>query len=202
MLTPAELAAIEAFMAETENIDEYKRALAVVTLEDGNPLGRTGLSVKHVQRIRRALRSIGTEAFKDKRHNNAPVLLTRPQRDEMAAMLKTTTPNDHGYSNSPFWSTRILATVIKRKYGVVYSSRTSYYVLFRKSEFSFHLPGKRYEKADPEVVAAWKKEQHAYLEQAFFDPDAVILREDGNGSHLGDNYAEGVDTERNHTSCN
>lgn len=72
-------------------------------------------------------------------------------------MLKTTTPNNHGYSNSEFWSTRILATVIKRKYGVVYASRTSYYVLFKKASFSFHLPGKQYEKADAEVVAKWEK---------------------------------------------
>ncbi len=48
MLRPAELGAIEAFMAEAENIDEYKRALAVATLEDGNPLKGTGLSIKHV----------------------------------------------------------------------------------------------------------------------------------------------------------
>lgn len=60
MLTPAELATIEAFMAETENIDEYKRALAVVSLEAGNPLDKIGISVKHVQRMRRAFRSIGT----------------------------------------------------------------------------------------------------------------------------------------------
>jgi hypothetical protein len=32
MLTPEELATIEAFMGGTENIDEYKRALAVVSL--------------------------------------------------------------------------------------------------------------------------------------------------------------------------
>jgi transposase len=178
MLTPEELATIEAFMGETENIDEYKRALSVVTLEDGNPLDRTGLSLKHVQRMRRAFRSIGTEAFKDKRHNNAPVLLTKAQRDEVLVMLKTTTPNNHGYSNSEFWSTRILATVIKRKYSVVYASRTSYYVLFKKASFSFHLPGKQYEKADAEVVAAWKKEQHQRLEEAFADPDTVILTED------------------------
>gem|GEM_PF-4098159 len=55
-------------------------------------------------------------------HNNAPVLLTRVQRDEVLVMLKTTTPNDHGYTNSAFWSTRILATLIERKYGVAYSS--------------------------------------------------------------------------------
>ena len=121
MLNPEELTTIEKFMSGTENIDEYKRALAVITLEDGAPLARTGLSLKHVQRIRRAFRSIGTDAFKDKRHNNAPVLLTKSQRDEVAVLLNTTTPNDHGYTNSPFWSTRILATVIKRKYNVEYS---------------------------------------------------------------------------------
>lgn len=52
-------------MGETENIHEYKRALAAVTLEAGNPLDEIGLSEKHLQRMRLALRSIGTEAFKD-----------------------------------------------------------------------------------------------------------------------------------------
>ena len=178
MLTPEELATIEAFMNETKNIDEYKRALAVVSLEAGNPIDKIGLSYKHAQRLRREFRKLGVEAFKDKRHNNAPVLLTRAQRDEVLVMLETTTPNDHGYTNSPFWSTRILATLIEHKYGVAYSSRTSYYILFKEASFSFHLPGKQYEKADPEVVAAWKKEQHQRLEEAFSDPDTVILAED------------------------
>jgi transposase len=178
MLTPDELATIKAFMGETNNVDEYKRALAVVTLEAGNPLKEIGLSKKHAQRIRREFRSIGIEAFKDKRHNNAPVLLTRAQRDEVLVMLGTTTPNDWGYTNSPFWSTRILGSVIEERYGVVYSSRTSYYLLFKKASFSFHLPGKQYERADAEVVAAWKKEQHAHLEEAFSDPDTVVLAED------------------------
>ena len=154
MRRPDEHAAIEAFMGETKNIDEYKRALAVVTLEAGNPLNLVGLSIKHVQRIRREFRSIGVEAFKDKRHNNKPVLLTRAQRDKVLVMLGTTTPNDWGYTNSPFWFTRILGSVIEERYGVVYSSRTSYYLLFKKASFSFHLPGKQYEKTDPEVVAA------------------------------------------------
>ena len=178
MLTPDELATIKAFMGETNNVDEYKRALAVVTLEAGNPLKEIGLSKKHAQRIRREFRSIGIEAFKDKRHNNAPVLLTRAQRDEVLVMLGTTTPNDWGYTNSPFWSTRILGSVIEERYGVVYSSRTSYYLLFKKASFSFHLPGKQYERADAEVVAAWKKEQHTHLEEAFSDPDTVVLAED------------------------
>ncbi len=178
MLTPEELATIKAFMGETNNVDEYKRALAVVTLEAGNPLKEIGLSKKHAQRLRREFRSISVLAFKDKRHNNKTVLLTGSQCDEVIATLMTTTPNDHGYTNSPFWSTRILATLIEHKYSVVYSSRTSYYLLFKKASFSFHLPGKQYEKADAEVVAAWKKEQHVRLEEAFSDPDTVVLAED------------------------
>ena len=51
MRTPEELATIKAFMGETENIDEYKRALAIVTLEAGNPLEEIGLPSKHVQRV-------------------------------------------------------------------------------------------------------------------------------------------------------
>jgi hypothetical protein len=87
MLTPAELATIKAFMGETKNIDSYKRALAVVTLEAGNPLEEIGLSKKHAQRLRREFRKHGVEAFKDKRHNNKTVLLTGAQLNEVLAML-------------------------------------------------------------------------------------------------------------------
>ncbi len=83
MARPDERAAIEAFMGETKKIDEHKHALAVVTLEAGNPLTLVGLSVKHVQQIRRKFATIGVEAFKDKRHNNAPVLLTKAQLNEV-----------------------------------------------------------------------------------------------------------------------
>ena len=48
----------------------------------------------------------------------------------------------------------------------------------RRHFFSFWLPGKQYEKADAEVVAAWKKEQHTRLDEAFSDPDTVVLAED------------------------
>ena len=149
---------------ETKKTHEYKRALAVLQLEAGISLDMLGITEKHAQRIRWNFHKIGAGAFIDKRHNNSKVLLTGAQRDEVLVMLGTTTPNDWGYSNSAFWSTRILGSVIEERYGVVYSSRTSYYVLFKKASFSFHLPGKQYEKADAEVVAKWKKEQYQRLE--------------------------------------
>ena len=110
MLRPDERAAIEAFMGETKKIDEYKRALAVVTLDAGNPLNLVGLSIKHVQRIRREFRSVGVGAFKDKRHNNKPVLLTRAQQNEVLVMLGSTTPNDHRNTNVIYQITVLVYT--------------------------------------------------------------------------------------------
>lgn len=178
MLTATEREELQAFMNSAKDITEFRRALAVANLEYGNVVDLSDISEKHAQRLRRDFRKIGNEAFRDKRHNNLKVLLTKPQRIEVLNMLHTTTPNDHGYSQSPFWSTRILATVIERTYGVTFASRTSYYVLFKESSFTFHLPGKQYEKADASKVAAWKKEQHSRLKEAMSDARTVVLCED------------------------
>lgn len=40
------------------------------------------------------------------------------------------------------------------------------------------MPGKQFEKVDVAVVATWKKEQHAYLEESFRDLHNVVLCED------------------------
>ncbi len=103
--------------------------MAVVELEDRASLGRTGLNEKHLQHVRQNFHSFGAGAFIDKRRNNSKVLLTKSQREEVLSMLASSTPNDWGW---PFWSTRILRSVIEERYGVVYSSRTSYYLLFEK----------------------------------------------------------------------
>ena len=178
MLTDEERKALQAFMGETKDLGEYRRAMAVANLEHGVPLDLLDVSEKHAQRMRREFRKIGPDAFKDKRHNNKPVLLTPSQRRDVLKMLQSTTPNDHGYTNSPFWSTTILARIIEQEYGVVYASRTSYYLLFRESKFTFHMPGRQYEKADPSAPERWKREHRKHLDAAFADPRTVILCED------------------------
>ena len=140
----------------TENIDKYKRAVRVVALGSGNPLKEISLSEKRVQRPRREFRKHSVEAFEDKRHNNAPVNFTKVQRNEVIATLMATTQNDHGHTNSGFWSKRILATVMTDSYGVVYAPLTCYLCPLQKASFSFHLPDKKYLKADPKVVPDWR----------------------------------------------
>lgn len=36
--------------------------------------------------------------------------------------------------------------------------KTSYYVIFRNSSFSYHKPGKEYQGRDEEEVVTWRKE--------------------------------------------
>jgi hypothetical protein len=68
--------------------------------------------------------------------------------------------------------------LIQEKYGVVYKSKKPFYLLFEEAKFSFHKPGSVYEKRDEAKVEAWRTEIKPTLEEAFQDPDAVVLCED------------------------
>jgi hypothetical protein len=50
--------------------------------------------------------------------------------------------------------------------------------LFREANFTWHCPGKVYEKADPEAKAQWVKETKPILAKHWADADTVILCED------------------------
>lgn len=57
------------------------------------------------------------------------------------------------------WSTYWLGRYIHESFGKQYKSKTSHYLLFREARLSFHLPGKRYERADAEKTDAWVAQQ-------------------------------------------
>ena len=71
-----------------------------------------------------------------------------------------------------------MADLIEARYQVKYKSKTSYYLLFKENKFSFHKPGKVYEKHDPERTAKWREETKPKLKQAMGDEDTVVLAED------------------------
>ena len=51
-------------------------------------------------------------------------------------------------------------------------------MLFKENKFSFHKPGKVYEKNDQERTAKWRKEIKPRLKLAMGDKNAVVLVED------------------------
>jgi transposase len=136
----------------------------------------TGYSRRHLFTMRKAYLTQGIEAIKDKPRKPQP-LLTREQRDETLDALKNKKPSDFGYGTD-FWTTNILAYHIKKEYAVDYKSKTSIRLLFKKAEFSYHKPEKKYQRRDEKEVAQWEKDTKPILEEAWKDPNTVILVED------------------------
>lgn len=162
---------------------EIRRAQAVLLINDeinGDALQRlTAYNEKHAYRLRQTYLQKGIKAIQDQRKPKPNELLTRKQREEVLEAVKNKTPNDiDPYYNSDYWGTGILGEYIRRKYGVHYKSKTSYYLIFRQAKFTYHKPGRVYEKRDEAAVAKWRKQIRPLLKRASADSNTVILTED------------------------
>ena len=137
----------------------------------------TGYRRRQVFALRQRYLAEGISAIEDKRKKNPRELLTRKEREEIIETLTTKTPRDYRYE-SDYWTTSILGDFLERSYQVKYKSRTSYYLLFHQAKFTYHKPGRVYQRRDEEEVEEWRRETRPKLEEAFHDPEVVILVED------------------------
>lgn len=180
-LTRAQISELGLFIGSTNDAKESRRAQAVILLDHGQAMEiittLTCLKRRQIFKYRSTYLTNGLESLKNKRKGKPKVLLTKGQREEVLSFLENTTPKDHGYE-ADFWSSAILGDLIKEKYGVVYKTKRPFYLLFQEARFSFHKPGKVYEKRDEVKVEIWKKEVTPLLEKAFHDENTVILCED------------------------
>jgi transposase len=162
---------------------ETRRSQAVIMLDAKADLATvnilTGFKREYVFRIRKGYLEQGLKAIEDKRKKNSKELLTRREREELIKTVKTKTPNEcDRYYNSDYWTTGNVAEYIKRAYNVTYKSRTSIYIIFRQAKFSYHKPGRIYERRDEQEVQEWRKKARQKVKQAWDDRDTVILTED------------------------
>ncbi len=106
-------------------------------------------------------------------------MLSKPEREAVVAALQTKQPKDLiGSCSDAHWSTYWLGRYILALTGKQYKSKTSHYLLFREARLSFHLPGKRYEKADAEKTEAWVAQQsdgRSRLMRAWHNVGTVVL---------------------------
>lgn len=172
---------LEGFIKDKEsNTQETKRAQAILLLCSGANecliSSLTGLEKKYVFKLRKKYLDKGVAGLKTKKRKTKP-LLTKNQIKAVVKTLKTRRPSDFGI-NADFWTTAILAQLIQEHYGVRYSSKTSYYVLFREAKFSYHKPGTQYKDRNQARVDEWKKEVKETLKEFDFKKDAVLLVED------------------------
>lgn len=160
---------------------EVRRTQCVLMLDDEVPTETiqvtTGYSRRQIFHIRKQYLENGIDALADKRKGAPKQLLTKEQREEVLVILEKTTPKDHGYSH-PQWTTSLLAAVIERKYQVKYRSKTSYYLVFKQAQFSYHKPVKVYQRRDEQKIQEWKKWAQPELHKLWKQKDIVILSGD------------------------
>ena len=157
---------------------EVRRAQAVLLLSRCVPTETvclaTKLSKSRVFGLYAAYLKQGAEALQDKRQGKPKELLTKKQRDEIAAMVGKKSPKQLGFV-SEFWTTGILGKWIEEKYDVKYKSKTSLYLVFRKASFSYHKPERRYHEHNETDVQTWRKTNKTELEKHLENPKTVVL---------------------------
>lgn len=159
---------------------EVRRVLAIQLIESkeyDTIKSLTGISKSQAFAIRVRYLDQGEKGLLDRPKGNPKRLLTVTQRKRVEQIL-TKKPHDFGYGTQPGWTTAMLGATIEKEMGVVYKSKTSLYLLFKESKFSYHFPAKRYERRSNEEVAAWENEKKSSIKKAWEDTNTVLLVED------------------------
>ena len=181
-LTTQQKEELSAYMKEEKRSrKEVYRAQAVILI-DAEMDPETIFSLTNLRRRqsfewRKAYLESGITALQDKRRGKIRELLTRQQRDEIIETVKTRKPKEFGYERE-FWTAGILGDWISRNFKVKYKSKTSLYLVFKQAQFTYHKPGRVYDKHDEKEVEAWKAETKPKLDRYLKEENTVLLAED------------------------
>ena len=180
-LTDKQRSELESFVQNSGDSKEIRRSQSVLLVDKAFDYrtieSLTGFKERSVLIFRQRYLKEGLVGLEHKRKGKPKRLLRQAQREEIIHLLTVTTPKDHGYESN-FWSTSVLAHWIQKKYGVTYKSKKPFYLLFEEAKLSFHKPGQVYEKRDEGKVEVWRTEAKPKVEEAFQDPETIILCED------------------------
>lgn len=181
-LTTIQIEALKGLISHNDSSSrEVKRAQAIIMIDKGKEIAEiselTNLKRSQIFELRRKFLLAGITAIKDKRKRSPNELLTRRQREEIIKALQSQTPRDYDYS-CDYWTTSILADWIKRQFNVQYKSKTSFYLIFKQARFTYHKPGRVYEKRNEQEVQQWREKTKPVVEKVLAQPNSVVLVED------------------------
>ena len=180
-LTTQQREELSSFIRKSDDSKEIRRSQSVLLIDQKTHFemieNLTGFKERSVLIFRQRYLREGTKGLEHKRKGKPASLLTKTQREDIVTILTKTTPKSHGYELD-FWSTSILGHLIRERYGVAYKTKKPFYLLFEEANFSFHKPGKVYEKRDEAKVKQWKEDTEPQLKLALQDPNTVVLCED------------------------
>lgn len=182
-LSERQLLRLSAFIRDKDNeVKEVRRAQSILLLNQGLEIttitSATGYQRRQIFEIRKRYLKKGIKGIRTKRKGQPKELLTKKQIEEIIKIVREkNSPLKYGYE-SKFWTTAMLADFIERTRKVRYKSKTSYYLIFRRTKFTYHKPGRVWEKQDKKKIRHWLREMRPKLKEAWQDPETVILTED------------------------
>ena len=108
-------------------------------------------------------RQSGVVGLVDKRAGGNRAKLSPDQLAHLKEQLESYSPRQllgqqECYGNGQFWSVPDLAQLVKRTYGVMYQSATSYRSLFEQCDFSCQRPGCQYKSRNELKVLDFEQE--------------------------------------------
>lgn len=163
---------------------EMKRAQAILLLDQKKEIGEignfTGYGRSQIFELRKQYLQSGISSIEDKRKGKPKELLTKQQRELIIETVKTKKPSDLGiyYKKYDYWTTSLLGDWINREYEVLYKSKTSLYLVFKQSKFTYHKPNRVYHKHNEEEVEEWRKSTKPKLKKLLAEENTVILSAD------------------------
>lgn len=181
-LTGDEIRTLQHLIADkTKTKAETQKAQAIFLIDREREMEEitemTGYERSQVFELRKRFLKEGVGSLKDKRKGKPKELLTKKERESIVETVKTKTPKALGYT-SDCWTTGFLGHWIETEYGVKYKSKTSLYLVFRKAVFTYHKPGRVYDRHDAAEIEAWKAATRPKLEEHWLKKDTVILAAD------------------------
>ena len=159
---------------------EVRRAMAILLINEGcngdSLKTVTGYSKNFASKLRKRYQEKGLSGILMKK-KKPRLLLTKSQLAEVQKTVKDKLPNECGI-NADFWSTSILAEHISKQYNVKYRSKTSYYLIFKRADFSYHKPDKQYHNRKQDVIDTWYKETVPLIKHEIETQGQVVLAGD------------------------
>jgi len=137
----------------------------------------TGYKRTQAYDIKKRYLNHGIGVLKDKRKGKPKELLTKKQREEIVETVKTKKPQECGLIGE-HWITGTLGKWIEKEFEVKYKSKTSLYLIFRKAKFTYHKPGRVYDKRDEKEIRKWRKETKPKIKKYWKEKETIILCED------------------------
>lgn len=182
-LSEEQVTELEQFAKKTDDIKAFKRSQAILQLNAQTDISViqefTQYSRSQVFSLRQQYLTHGLKAVTTTRKGQPKRLLTKRQLKAIVTIVKTKKPKDVGFHESfDYWSTGLLGKYIQNTYDVFYKSKTSYYLLFKQAKFTYHKPGRVYQRHDRVKVDAWEKENKEKIKKAWREENTIILCED------------------------